>query len=85
MGGDGSHGSIPGEITWKLRPGEEATFLSRKAAYVFDYHGSGAGGGVLWNGGEDCPKACNWPVEEVVVELELQKLQALLNVSDMNY
>lgn len=45
MGGDGSHGSIPGEITWKLRPGEEATFLSRKAACVFDYHGRGSGGG----------------------------------------
>lgn len=80
MGGDGSQGRIPGEITWKLRPGEEVTFLSRKAACVFECHRGG-----LWNGGEDCPKACNWPVEEVVVERELQKVQVWLNVSDMNY
>lgn len=43
MGGDGSQGRIPGEITWKLRPGEEATFLSRKAACVFECHRGDSG------------------------------------------
>lgn len=38
----GSQGRVPGEMTSR-RPGEEATFLDRKAACAFEYHRGNSG------------------------------------------